>query len=135
LGVDELSKSALRVYVRLLESDKPLGVRELARELEMPASTVHYCLKRLEELGFVERDEDEYKVKRVEGPEGFVIIRRRLVPRLAIYSAFFLGILVAEATICALSGINPDRAVVMMASLMAFLLFLMEGLRARKKIP
>ena len=134
MGVAELSKSALRVYVKLLESDKPLGVRELARELEMPASTVHYCLKRLEELGFVERDEDEYKVKRVEGPEGFVIIWRKLVPRLAIYSAFFLGILVAEVAICALSGINLDRAVVVIASLTAFLLFLMEGLRARKKI-
>ena len=134
MGVSELSKNALRVYVKLLESDRPLGVRELARELEMPASTVHYCLKRLEELGFVERVEDEYKVKRVEGPEGFVVIRRRLVPRLTIYSIFFLGILVAELAMCAVSGVNSDRAVVVIASTTAFLLFLIEGLRTRGRV-
>jgi len=40
LDVNKLSKSSLRVYVKLLESDRPLGVREL----EMPANMVHYCL-------------------------------------------------------------------------------------------
>ena len=134
MGVEDLSKSTLRVYVKLVELGRPLGVRELARELEMPPSTVHYCLKRLEEMELVEKAEEGYVVKRFENPQGFLIIRRRLVPRLLVYSAFFLGILITETITCASSGFNPDKVIVMVTSLIAFLLFLVEGLRARSRI-
>ncbi len=39
-----------------------MSVRDIARDLNLPPSTVHYNLKRLEELGYISR-----------GSEGFII--------------------------------------------------------------
>ncbi|MCC6042788.1 MAG: hypothetical protein LM598_04085 [Candidatus Verstraetearchaeota archaeon] len=48
------------------------------------------------------------------------------MPELAIYSAFF-DILISENGCLRSVGMDPDRALVVIASLMAFLLFLVEG--------
>ncbi|NHW44680.1 MAG: hypothetical protein HA491_02980 [Candidatus Verstraetearchaeota archaeon] len=47
------------------------------------------------------------------------------MPKLAIYSAFF-DILVSENGYLRSVGMNPVKAIVVIASLMAFLLFLVE---------
>jgi len=133
LSTEELSRSALRVYVKLVESGKPLGVRELARELELPVSTVYYSLKRLEELDLVRRSGDGYAVRRVVSPEGFLVVRRKLIPRLLVYSAFFVGVVVGELALTATSGPNPDRVVAVVVSLAASLVLLFEGLAAKRR--
>lgn len=123
----------LRIYIRLLESSRPLGVRELARELGISVSTVHYSLKRLEELGLVQRLGDGYTVKKVVNLEGFLVIGRKLVPWLVIYSAFFLGALISETLYCIVNGLNADRLLAVVLSLTAFLVLFAEGVRARKR--
>ena len=133
MSLEEISRNALRIYIKLVESEKPLGVRELARELNLPVSTVHYSLRRLEEMDLVKRSGDGYVAKKIIAPEGFLVIRRKLVPRLLIYSAFFIGVLISESILIAATGHNPDRVVVIITSLAASAILLIEGLYIRKR--
>lgn len=133
MGVEELSRNALRIYVRILELNESVGVRELARDLNLPVSTVHYSLRRLEELGLIRKSGDGYVVNRLVSPEGFIVIYRKLIPRLLIYSAFFIGLLIAELTLSITSGFNSDRVVVIITSLIASAILIFEGMNLRKK--
>ncbi|MEM2022005.1 MAG: helix-turn-helix domain-containing protein [Zestosphaera sp.] len=131
----ELSKVGLRVYAYLVESDAPRGVREIARALEIPVSSVYYHLKRLEELGLIGRSGDGYVVTRIIALEGFIFLGRRLVPRLLVYSLFFLGILLGEIYLIVLTGVvTPDRLIALVSCLSAFLIFLIEGLNVRIRL-
>lgn len=131
----ELSKVGLRIYAYLVESDAPRGVREIARALEIPVSSVYYHLKRLEELGLIGRSGDGYVVARIIALEGFILLGRRLVPRLLIYSLFFLGILLGEIYLIVLTGVvTPDRLIALVSCLSAFLIFLIEGLNVRIRL-
>lgn len=133
MSVEELSRNALRIYVKLIESDRPLGVRELARDLDLPVSTVYYSLKKLEDLDLVRKSGDGYAVKRLVTPEGFLIVRRRLVPRLMVYSAFFMGIAVGESALTITSGLTPDRVMAIVAAIVSSIIFLLEGVAVRKR--
>jgi len=122
----ELTGTALRIYLHLLASRKPVGVRELARALDAPVSTVHYHLKRLEEEGLVQRSSDGYAVARALAPPGYILVARRPLHRLTIYAAFFAGLTLGEAALCALHGLSPDRLLVLLTSSSAALIFLAE---------
>ncbi len=131
--MEELSDTALRVYLHLLRSGKPQGVRDIARDLGVPASTVHYNLRRLKDLGLVSEDADGYVVARVVAPEGFVVVGRRVVPRLLVYSSFFGGIAVGEIAVVLLRGLTADRALVLAVSALASAILLLEGLAMRPR--
>jgi predicted transcriptional regulator len=103
--VEDLGRVALRIYLRLLESEVPLGVRELARDLNIPVSTVHYNLRKLEELGVISRSSDGYVVSRLIPLDGFVVVRKKLVPRLVIYALFFTGITLGELIVMITLGL------------------------------
>ncbi len=131
----ELSKVGLRIYAYLIESDMPRGVREIARALDIPVSSVYYHLKRLEELGLIGRSGDGYVVTKIIALEGFMLLGRRLIPRLTIYSLFFLGVFLGEIYLVAPTGvITPDRLIALVSCLLAFLIFLVEGLNARIRL-
>lgn len=133
-GRVRLSEAQLRVYVYLLEKGKPLGVRELSRALDLPPSTVHYTLKRLEDLGLVAATPEGYKISRVIDVEGFLYIRGRLVPRLLVYSSFFLGSTMGGLILIALEGLTPERLALTLISALAALLMGFEGLNARRRL-
>jgi DNA-binding transcriptional ArsR family regulator len=122
----ELTGTALRIYLHLLASRRPVGVRELARALDTPVSTVHYHLKRLEEEGLVQRGSDGYTVARALAPPGYILVARRPLHRLTVYAAFFSGLAMGEAALCALQGVSPDRLLVLLTSASAALIFLVE---------
>ena len=124
----------LRIYIYMLESGRPVGVRELARDLGLPASTVHYSLRRLEELGLVASTPDGYRVASRLPLEGFLYVRRRLVPRLAIYSLFFAGAALGSAALIVVEGVNQDRLALLLVSVAAALATLFEGLNARRRL-
>lgn len=111
-----------------------MGVRDIAKALSMPASTVLYHLRRLEELGLVRRDLSGYSVSKVMSLNGFTIIGRRLVPRLIIYSVFFTGIAVGESLLIISRGMNPDKLLAIVTSITASIIMLLEGLKARSKV-
>jgi len=131
----ELSRTSLKIYVLLLESGKPLGVRDIARALDIPASTVHYHIRKLEELGVVRSSGLGYEVANPLKLEEYIILGRRLVPRLLIYSLFFLGVAIGEAAVVAARGyISYDAVVALVTSLVAFTLLIYEGYKFRRKL-
>ncbi len=111
-----------------------MGVRDIARALDMPASTVLYHLRKLEELGLVKRDIDGYRVSKVMLLNGFAIIGRKLVPRLIIYSAFFMGIAIGETMLAIIRGSNPDKLLAIFTSITASIIMLSEGLKTRFRV-
>lgn len=131
--VEDLGRVALRIYLKLLESEVPLGVRELARDLNIPVSTVHYNLRKLEELGVISRSSDGYVVSRLIPLDGFVVVRKKLVPRLVIYALFFTGITLGELIVMITLGVNIDRLLIITTSSIASVIFFIEGLVTKRR--
>ncbi len=132
---EDLSRTALRIYVYLLESKDPKGVRDIARALNMPVSSVHYHLKRLEDLGIIGRRGDGYVVTKTIHLEGYVLLGRRLIPRLLIYSLFFLGVSLSQTYMILINKtVTSDKLLLLTLCLTAFTLFLLEGLNMRSKL-
>jgi DNA-binding MarR family transcriptional regulator len=128
----ELEGTALKIYIYLLESNEDAGVREIARDLGLPVSTVHYHLKSLEELGYVEKTTDGYKVAQRLKLRDYIVIGSRVIHRFTLYSLFFLGFAIGEAILIIQSQtINPDRITVLIATLLASLIFGIERLRIK----
>ncbi len=132
---EDLSRTALRIYVYLLESKDPKGVRDIARALNMPVSSVHYHLKRLEDLEIIGRRGDGYVVTKTIHLEGYVLLGRRLIPRLLIYSLFFLGVSLSQTYMILINKtVTSDKLLLLTLCLTAFILFLLEGLNMRSKL-
>lgn len=132
---EELGKTALRIYLHLLESEVPLGVREIARALDMPVSTVHYHIRRLEELGIVKQKNGGYVVSRPIRIEGFIHIGKKLVPRLLIYSFFYMGVSFSQLYLIISRGIqSPDSLLTLVVSLSSMVIFIIEGLVAKRRL-
>lgn len=124
---------ALKIYIYLLESSDDVGVREIARELGLPPSTVHYHLKRLEELGYAKKTQDGYRVVQRLKLRDYVVIGNKVIHRFTLYAFFFLGFVIGEALLIFLSReINPDRLTTLIAALLAFLLFSFERVRIER---
>lgn len=131
----ELRGTSLRIYLHLLESDSPKGIRELSRELGLPVSTVHYHVRKLKELGLVREVPEGLVVSRRVRLEGFVYLGRRVVPRLAFYSAFFTGVLLGLAGITLTGGdLNPDRVVALVVSAVATAVTALEAYYVRRSL-
>lgn len=83
----------------MLKTNKPLGIREVQRALNLSSPSVaQYHLSKLEQTGLVKREEGNYLVNRVL-LESFVKVNRFLVPRYLFYSVFSAVILLLELTI------------------------------------
>lgn len=132
---DELSPLDIKVYALLLESKEPLSVRDIARLLDVSPSTVHYHVKKLKKLGLIRDSEEGYVVASKVTLEDYIVIGRKIVPRLIVYSFFFLGLLLGQLVVVLHRGeFTVDSFVAITASLTAFTLLLLEGYRLRKKI-
>jgi len=86
------------VYLHILTSRDPIGVRDVWRELKFSSpSLAQYHINRLLELGMiVQTREGKYvasEEKRVETLRSFVLLYGKLVPRLVFYGALVAGIL------------------------------------------
>lgn len=134
-NVEDLSRTALKIYVYLLESKDPKGVRDIARALDTPVSTVYYHLKRLEDLGVISKRGDGYVVTKIIQLEGYVFLGKKLIPRLLIYSLFFLGVSLSQTYMITVSkSITSDKLLLLILSIVAFTLFFLEGLSMRSKL-
>ena len=93
-----ISTVTWNVYLHILTSREPVGVREVWRELKFSSpSLAQYHINRLLEFGMVSQtSEGKYvasEEKRVETLKGFFLLYGRLVPRLVFYGALVAGIL------------------------------------------
>jgi hypothetical protein len=94
----DISSAAWNVYLHILTSREPVGVREIWRELKLSSpSLAQYHVNRLLELGMiVQTNEGKYAAseeKRVEALKGFLLVYGKLVPRLVFYGALVAGVL------------------------------------------
>jgi hypothetical protein len=93
-----ISAASWNVYLRILTSTEPVGVREIWRELKLSSpSLAQYHVNRLLELGMItQTNEGKYvasEEKRIEALKGFLLLRGKLVPRLVFYGALIAGLL------------------------------------------
>jgi predicted DNA-binding transcriptional regulator len=96
----ELRGKTLRIYLYMLRQGKPVGVREVQRELGLSSPSVAFHhLEKLMRLKVVEQDQmDNYVIAKKVDPgilQAFVSVGRFSVPRVGFYSAFFTTIAVA----------------------------------------
>ena len=86
------------IYLHILTSREPVGVRDVWRELNLSSpSLAQYHINRLLELGMIiQTREGKYAAseeKRVEALRSFVLLYGKLVPRLVFYGALLAGLL------------------------------------------
>jgi predicted DNA-binding transcriptional regulator len=86
------------VYLYILTSRDPVGVRDVWRELKLSSpSLAQYHINKLLELGMIAQTQEGKYVaseeKRVETLRSFVLLYGKLIPRLIFYGALIAGIL------------------------------------------
>jgi DNA-binding transcriptional ArsR family regulator len=92
----ELRGTTLRIYWQVFKSNRPVGVREIQRAVNLSSpSTALYHLEKLRELGLLRKDEygryhliEEIKVGLMRS---FMRIGRLVMPRFLFYGTFFLA--------------------------------------------
>ena len=138
----ELPVNTLTVYEFVVKENRPVRLREVMRGTNLSSSSVaHRHLQKLEDVGLLEKNQlGEYIVKEKIGVNSQVWVGRTLIPRLMIYSFFFMGAFVAEIGIIVLSLFLTDLVIgIPIFSLTgltacAMFLFFFEGLMLRKKL-
>jgi hypothetical protein len=91
---DALEGNTLSIYAYIVRSGGSVGLREIARGVELSSSSVaHHHLQKLEALGLIEKNSyGQYSLKAKTSIEGYMWVGKNLVHRLMIYSFFFMGI-------------------------------------------
>ena len=139
---EELEGNTLNVYAYIVHAAKPVGTREVTRGANLSSTSIaHRHLQKLEDMGLIEKNEyGNYLLKEKTSIEGHVWIGRNLVPRLMLYSLFFLGAFGAEISLI-LSSYLTKGIVIQISFLFltgmtgaTMLLFLIEGILMRRKL-
>jgi len=94
-----ISTVTWNVYLYILTSREPMGVREVWRELKLSSpSLAQYHVNRLLELEMITQNKEGKYVaseeKRIEALKGFVLLYGKLIPRLVFYGALMAGLLI-----------------------------------------
>jgi hypothetical protein len=134
--------TTLNVYSFVVKKGKPVGPREVMRGTNLSSPSVAYWhLQKLENAGLLQKNETgEYILKEKTSISGHIWLGRNLVPRLLFYSLFFLGIILLEAVILIVQVFSDTLTLslpliyLLITNIIAFVLFLSEGLLLRKKI-
>lgn len=94
---DVLRGLTLRVYRFILKNDKPVGIREVQRALNLSSPTLAlYHMNKLEEAGLIKKELNGYVADRII-LENLIRLRRILIPRNFFYMIFLLTSLVMLA--------------------------------------
>lgn len=94
---DVLRGLTLKVYKFVLRSDRPVGIREVQRALDLSSPTLAlYHLNKLEEAGLIKKELNGYTADRVI-LENLIRFRRILIPRNFFYMIFLLTSLIMLA--------------------------------------
>ncbi len=96
---DVLRGLTLKVYRFILKNDKPVGIREVQRALNLSSPTLAlYHMNKLEEAGLIKKELDGYVADRII-LENLVRFRRILIPRNFFYMIFLITSLVMLAVL------------------------------------
>jgi repressor of nif and glnA expression len=94
---DVLRGLTLKVYRFILKNDKPVGIREVQRGLNLSSPTLAlYHINKLEEAGLIKKESNGYVADRII-LANLVRLRRILIPRNFFYMIFSVTSLVMLA--------------------------------------
>lgn len=128
-----LTDTQVKIYLYILTHSGDVSVRDIARDLDLSPSTVHYNLKRLEELGYIEKSINGYVVKNPVKLGEYIIVGRLIIPRLLIYGLFFTGVFMGTLIYTVLTELTADRLLTLLVSLIAATLFYLEAFKTRNE--
>ncbi len=140
---EELEGNTLTVYSYIVHENRPVGTREVTRGANLSSPSVaHRHLQKLEAFGLIEKNVyGDFVLKEKASVSGHVWVGRSLMPRLVFYSLFFMGAFSAEIAVIVLSfvirGLIVETSFLFLTgmTLVAMVLFLVEGLSLSKKKP
>jgi repressor of nif and glnA expression len=91
---DVLRGLTLKVYRFILKNDKPVGIREVQRALNLSSPTLAlYHMNKLEEAGFIKKELNGYVADRII-LENLIRLRGVLIPRNFFYTVFLVTSLI-----------------------------------------
>ena len=139
---EELEGNTLSVYSYIVHIDKPVGTRDVTRGACLSSTSVaHRHLQKLEDLWLIEKNSyGDYILKEKASINGHVWVGKNLVPRLMLYSFFFMGAFAAEVSIILLSVLIKNLVIqssfffLSGMTAVAMVLFFVEGLLLYRKI-
>jgi hypothetical protein len=110
---NELNASTFQTYVYLIRAGKPAGPRDVMRGANLSSPSVAYRnLQKLVDLGLVVKNEyGDYVVKEKIGFKGYMWMGKSLIPRFIVFGFVLLTVV----------------------TIVSMVIFLVEGLRFRKK--
>ncbi len=98
-NVHQLQATTLRIYLYLLDQNRPQGPREITRALNLSSPSIaYYHLRKLEELGLVKKTSEGYIALPGAKIEGYITLGKRILPKLKFYALIYTGILIVELT-------------------------------------
>ena len=139
---EELEGNTLSVYAYIVHAARPVGTRDVTRGANLSSTSVAYRhLQKLENLGLIEKNSyGDYLLKQKTSINGYVWIGRNLMPRLMLYSFFFMGAFSAEIMIMLFSYFFDNVAIeasflfLTGMTAVAMILFFVEGGLLPRKI-
>lgn len=137
----DLHGRTLKVYVDVVRNE-PVGPRDVMRHLNFNSPSVAYRhLQKLEIMNLIEKNNfGNYIVKEKFSIRGFVWVGKRLVPNAFVYASIFSFALLWELVVFIIHfsvETNQFKIFFLLLTIItvtALVLFVMEGLRAIKKI-
>ena len=139
---EELEGNTLSVYAYIVHAARPVGTRDVTRGANLSSTSVaHRHLQKLEDLGLIEKNSyGDYLLRQKTSIDGYVWIGRNLMPRLMLYSFFFMGAFSAEIMIMLFAYLFGNMAIetsfIFLTGMTAvsMILFFIEGTLLRRKI-
>ena len=123
----------LDVYLCILTSDGGVGVREVWRALDLSSpSLAQYHINKLLDLKLIETDFDgKYRIndqESIDALRSVLMLRGMLIPRLTIYAALLMGLMVSYVSLYPWRGDFRDLTVMFIA-LFSAAAFLFEAVK------
>jgi hypothetical protein len=131
----------LKVYLYVVKKHGAVGPRDVMRGVQLSSPSVAYRhLQKLENIGLLAKNQNgNYIIQEKVSVRGYVWVGRTLIPNPLVYSIVFLGILVIELVVLAIHYPVETQEFKIFFLLLtsitaaALVLFLIEGLRMRRK--
>jgi DNA-binding transcriptional ArsR family regulator len=127
---DDLKGTALYIYRFLLKSSKPLGIREIQRNLALSSPSVaEYHLIKLETAGLVKREKGKFVIDKVI-LQNFIKINHFLLPRYLFYLTFAIAILAIELAFLRPVSVSRDYFFCIFVTIIFVMIFAYETTKA-----
>lgn len=137
-----LNGRTLKVYLYVVKENRPVGPRDVMRNLNLSSPSVAYRhLQKLEEMDLLTKNvQGNYTATKKIAVRGYVWIKKRLIPNSLLYFIVFLSILIIELIVLTIHvSVETNQFKIFFFLLIAItttalILFLFEGLRSFRKI-